>query len=78
VEIKTMPVRALKPDTTQSGRIITITPMMTPGGGHSEKDIPSALEIDKKRHPGIQMEYAWPYSTQTAAEFLARQIDRFI
>jgi sirohydrochlorin cobaltochelatase len=59
-------------------RVIAVTPMMTSGGGHSEKDIPSALGRAKQRHPDIRFEYAWPYPAKAVGEFLARQIDRFV
>jgi sirohydrochlorin ferrochelatase len=55
--------------------IMVITPMMTRGGEHAELDIPAAIERAKKRHPGIPMAYAWPFSMAEVARFLAAQIE---
>ncbi|MFX0074789.1 MAG: sirohydrochlorin chelatase [Candidatus Hermodarchaeota archaeon] len=55
-------------------KIIIITPMMTRGGEHSEKDIPEAIERAKKKNPGINFTYVWPFSMNKIAEFLAEQI----
>lgn len=58
-------------------RIIVITPMMTPGGEHSERDIPAALDKAGKRFPDIEILYAWPFPQKEIASFLASQIRRF-
>ena len=63
---------ALKPE-----KIIVITPMMTPGGEHAEKDIPASLERARKRFPEIEILYAWPFPKKEVAAFLASQIRRF-
>lgn len=60
---------ALKPN-----RIVVVTPMMTAGGEHSEKDIPAAIERAKKKNPDIEIIYAWPFEIEAIAEFLAKQI----
>jgi sirohydrochlorin cobaltochelatase len=54
--------------------IIVITPMMTRGGEHSEKDIPEAIERAKKNNPSINFSYIWPFNTNKIAAFLAEQI----
>ncbi len=38
--------------------VIVITPMMTPGGEHSEVDIPEAIERAKEKHPNVTFSYA--------------------
>ncbi|GAG77021.1 unnamed protein product, partial [marine sediment metagenome] len=38
-------------------KIIVITPMMTQGGEHSEKDIPEAIERAKKKNPNIKFSF---------------------
>ncbi|MFW9910250.1 MAG: CbiX/SirB N-terminal domain-containing protein [Candidatus Thorarchaeota archaeon] len=55
-------------------RIIVVTPMMTPGGEHSEIDIPKAIEKSKERSPNIDIIYAWPFDVSQVADFLALQI----
>lgn len=57
-----------------SEKIIVITPMMTRGGEHSEKDIPKAIERAKKKFPRIQFSYVWPFNISKVATFLAEQI----
>jgi len=58
-----------KPDT-----IFVITPMMTPGGIHSEVDIPDTIKAAKARHPEITYDYVWPYDLANVAKFLNEQI----
>ena len=57
-----------------SEKIIVITPMMTRGGEHSEKDIPEAIERARKKFPRIQFSYVWPFNLSKVAAFLAEQI----
>lgn len=59
-------------------RVIVITPMMTPGGGHSEIDIPAAITRAQERHPGIPIVYAWPFAVSEVARFLAAQMAQFL
>lgn len=54
--------------------IIVITPMMTPGGEHSEVDIPDSLARAKELHPHVTFRYAWPFDLGAVASFLAEQI----
>ena len=54
--------------------IIVITPMMTPGGEHSEIDIPYSIERAQERHPNASFRYAWPFDLGVVASFLAEQI----
>ncbi len=55
-------------------KIIVVTPMMTQGGEHSEKDIPEAIERAKKKNPTIKFSYVWPFNISKIAAFLAEQI----
>ncbi len=57
-------------------KIIIITPMLTPGGGHSEEDIPALAKQAQKRHPDVPIVYAWPFDPSKTAQFLAEQIDQ--
>ncbi|MHA2025484.1 MAG: sirohydrochlorin chelatase [Candidatus Thorarchaeota archaeon] len=60
----------------QSGadEIIVITPMMTPGGEHSEIDIPRAIKAAEGNHPQVSFRYAWPFDRNAVATFLAEQL----
>jgi sirohydrochlorin cobaltochelatase len=55
-------------------KIIVVTPMMTQGGEHSEKDIPEAIERAKKKNPTIKFSYVWPFNISKIAAFLSEQI----
>jgi sirohydrochlorin cobaltochelatase len=59
-------------------RVVVVTPMMTPGGEHSEQDIPAAIERARKRSPGVEFDYAWPFAANAVAEFLATQVARHL
>ncbi len=59
-------------------KVIVVTPMMTPGGKHSEVDIPEAIQRAKGRHPGIPIHYVWPFNLSEVATFLSTQVNRFI
>jgi sirohydrochlorin cobaltochelatase len=64
---------------TSSGaaRVFVVTPMMTRGGEHSEKDIAQAIKKAQGKHSSVQFVYAWPFETSEVAEFLAAHIKRF-
>lgn len=64
--------RKTDPDT-----IVLITTMLTPGGGHSEKDIPAAVEAFKTKHPGTKVVYAWPFDVGDIASLLIEQAAKF-
>ena len=55
-------------------RVIVVTPMLTAGGEHAERDIPGAIARARSRHPGITFVYAWPYDMQAVARFLAQHV----
>ncbi|MBI5300655.1 MAG: hypothetical protein HY868_00845 [Chloroflexi bacterium] len=58
-------------------RVIVLTPMMTRGGEHSEKEIPQAMDAAQKRHPSITFQYVWPFDMNAIAQFLAAQIANY-
>ena len=60
-----------------AGRVFIVTPMMTRGGEHSEKDILEAVNRIRTEHPAVKFIYAWPFETDEVAEFLAEHIKRF-
>ena len=54
---------------------ITVVPtMLTPGGSHSEIDIPDSLAALRDRHPGIALHYAWPVDVGLLADMLATHL----
>ncbi len=57
-----------------AARVIVVTPMMTRGGEHAERDIPAAISRAQTRHPRVDFKYAWPFDTPAAAGFLAAKI----
>ena len=57
--------------------ILVVTPMMTPGGRHSEADIPALVRRAAARHPSVRFVYAWPFPLGAVAALLAEQVRRF-
>ena len=57
-------------------RILVLPTMLTPGGVHSEVDIPRALEAVRRTHPDRTIEYLWPYDLQQVAGLLASHVER--
>jgi sirohydrochlorin cobaltochelatase len=56
---------------------ITVVPsMLTPGGVHSEVEIPETLEHLRVRYPHIELRYAWPVDLTLVACMLAEQLSR--
>jgi len=68
---------ALDQAAASASRVMVVSPMMTPGGTHAESDIPRAVEAARRRHPGVEFVYAWPYDLDEVAAFLARQLRRY-
>ena len=57
---------------------ITITTtMFTPGGSHSEEEIPEILDQLRSQYPGLKLRYTWPFDLQLVASMLAEQVKRF-
>lgn len=57
-------------------RIFVIPSMLTPGGVHSEEDIPRTLQQMQVRHPGVSIEYVWPFDLEQVAGLLRAHIQR--
>lgn len=57
--------------------ITVTTTMFTPGGSHSEIEIPEILEQLRKQYPDVVLRYAWPFDLQLVANTLAEQLKRF-
>lgn len=58
--------------------ITVTTTMFTPGGSHSEVEIPEILDQLRPLHPGVELRYAWPFDLQLVANTLAEQVKRFL
>ncbi|MBI3994985.1 MAG: CbiX/SirB N-terminal domain-containing protein [Nitrospirae bacterium] len=60
---------------TDGIREITVIPsMMTPGGVHSEVEIPNILEKLRSGHPDIKIHYAWPFDLSQVARLLTEHL----
>jgi sirohydrochlorin cobaltochelatase len=57
--------------------IVVATTMLTPGGAHSEIEIPEILHRMRGKHPSVAIQYAWPFDPVTIAEIFNRQVRRF-
>lgn len=57
--------------------ITVLTTMFTPGGSHSEVEIPEILEYLRSKHPEVELRYAWPFDLQLIAKTFAEQLRRF-
>ena len=68
-------VASLAADGVQT--ITVISSMLTPGGSHSEIEIPEELESLRTKHPQIEFRYAWPFDLQQVAEMLMVHLRRF-
>lgn len=57
--------------------ILIVSTMFTPGGSHSEYEIPEELEELRHKHPGVTINYAWPYDLSMVCEMLLEHIKKF-
>ena len=57
--------------------ITVTTTMFTPGGSHSEIEIPEILDQLRPKHPDVELCYAWPFDLGLVARTLAQQIRGF-
>ncbi len=55
-------------------RITVLSSMLTPGGVHSEVEIPETLETLRARYPHVDIRYAWPLDLDLVAELLAGHV----
>lgn len=54
--------------------IVVTTTMFTPGGSHSEVEIPEILDQLRPMYPGVEIRYAWPFDLELVAKTLAEQL----
>lgn len=59
-----------------ASRVLVISTMLTPGGVHSEVDVPRHIESVRKKHPGVRIDYLWPYDLNQVARLLAGQVQQ--
>jgi sirohydrochlorin cobaltochelatase len=57
--------------------ITVATTMFTPGGSHSEVEIPEILDRLRLQYPEVELRYAWPFDLQLVASTLTEQVQRF-
>lgn len=57
-------------------RIRLISTMFTRGGVHAECEIPGIVIVANKKHPGVTVDYAWPFDNEAIASFLAAQLNK--
>lgn len=58
-------------------KITIVSTMFTPGGSHSEFEIPEELQELHARHPEVTLNYAWPYDLSQVARMLFDHIQKF-
>jgi sirohydrochlorin ferrochelatase len=58
-------------------RITVVPTMLTPGGSHSEIEIPEILDDLRARHPALEIRYAWPTNLDLMAGMLADHLKNF-
>jgi len=57
--------------------ITVVSTMFTPGGSHSQFEIPAEMEGLRRKHPEVTLTYAWPFDLGKVAEMLSHHIKNF-
>jgi len=69
---------AIEQQITDGAKDITVvSTMFTPGGSHSEFEIPQELAELRQKHPDITLTYAWPFDLGKVAEMLSEHLKQF-
>lgn len=55
-------------------RLVVVPSMLTPGGVHSEVEIPESIARLRERWPQLEVRYAWPFDLGAVAQLLAAQV----
>lgn len=58
--------------------LLLLSAMMTPGGSHSEIEIPEAVDLLQRRFPAARIRYLWPYDLDALAGLMKSQVEREI
>ena len=61
-----------------AARVLVIPLMLTPGGLHSEKDIPRELEKLRASTPKVTIEYVWPFDVEEVAQLLSKHLKKIL
>jgi sirohydrochlorin cobaltochelatase len=57
--------------------IYLVSSMFTPGGSHSEKEIPEDVGVLQKKYPDVNFQYAWPFDLNKIAELMVGHLEDF-
>ena len=57
--------------------ITVVSTMFTPGGSHSEYEIPEEMEELRQKHPGVTLHYAWPFNLNHVSKMLVEHMENF-
>jgi sirohydrochlorin cobaltochelatase len=57
--------------------VLVVPSMMTPGGVHSEVDIPQMVEQMRAMYPDMTLRYAWPFDVAKIAQLMAEHVQQF-
>ena len=57
--------------------ITVVSTMFTPGGSHSEYEIPEEMEELRQKHSNVTLKYAWPYNLHHVSKMLMEHIAQF-
>ena len=55
-------------------QIAVVPSMLTPGGVHSEEEIPETLQQLRQRLPSLTIRYAWPFDLSAVAAMLGEHV----
>ncbi len=55
-------------------QVVVVTPILTRGGEHAERDIPAVIQAVQEQHPDVPIRYAWPFASEDVARFLASRL----
>lgn len=58
--------------------ITVLSSMFTPGGAHSELEIPDTLQRLRAQYPLVTLRYAWPFDLTMVCSMLAEHLRRFM
>lgn len=57
--------------------VLVVPSMMTPGGVHSEVDIPQIVDELQATYPDVTLRYAWPFDLSKVAQLMAEHVQQF-
>ncbi len=66
-------------DLRQTGTttVLVAPSMLTPGGVHSEVDIPQIIDKLQAAYPEMTLRYAWPFDLTKMAQLMAEHVQQF-